>query len=141
MRFLLLSGLLLLISIVGCKKSSQSPQSPSLNAQVNSNWQLQLYVVGIGQVVHTTPDSVVTLSLGSGNQYTRRLNGQVYETGTYSLANVKAAYSNQLVPGISFSSAAAASDPGWLITLEKDTLTLVLNVQTDGGFLKYTRAQ
>ena len=139
MRPWLLPALILLIILAGCKKSSQAPQSASLNAELTGDWKLQYYVVGIGQVVQTTPDSVVTLNLGSDNHYTRKSNGKVYETGTYSIANVKAAYSNQLVPGISFSVTSSANDPGWLITTKQDTLTLIQNVQTDGGFLEYTR--
>ena len=136
MRPFLLS-ILALTMVLGCKKSS------SVNPLLFGDWKLKAYTWGIGQVRFTTPDSVTILSLHSDFHYERRFNDSLYDSGPYTAGNVQAAYNGSNAFGLSFirPTYSAYYEPGYLITLDKDTLILSANVAVDGGFTEYIRVK
>jgi hypothetical protein len=88
MKFLLPSGLLLLLLSVlllsgACKKTSR-------DGELYGNWKLTYYSAGgfSGIVISPGPDSVCILSLQGDHGYKRKVNGIVYEYGTYSVSDV-----------------------------------------------------
>ncbi len=141
MKFLLPSGLLLLIILSGgCKKDG------SLNGRLYGDWKLTLYYGGItGRIFRPGPDSVCILSLQGDHDYKKTVNGNLSEAGTYNVGNVKNVYTNGPASAITFK-VADTGGPSYLpyfaqlIELHQDTLYLSVN-GVDGGGFEYIRVR
>jgi hypothetical protein len=142
MKFLLPLGLLLLIILSGgCKKDG------SLNGQLYGDWKLTSYFGGItGRVSSPGPDSVCVLSLQGDHNYKKTVNGNLSESGTYSVGNVESVYTNELAPAVTFKDTNTGGPSYYpytfsqLIELHKDTLYLTIN-GIDGGGFEYIRVR
>jgi hypothetical protein len=135
MKTLLLSGLALLTCIFGgCLKNMLS------DSQLAGTWQLTTTSGGFsGRTIYSSyssPDSTYILSLQINHTYNRKLNGIVYESGTYNIMNLNSIADGKSMPAISFSG--TSSLPRQVIQLNKDSLLLYENVY-DGLEYKYLK--
>jgi hypothetical protein len=80
MRHLLFIFVLLSIAFGSCKKTIQAPSYPSFNGQ----W-LWIGTGGGVYLMKPSSDSLIILTLGSENNYTTTLNGQLVLQGTFTI--------------------------------------------------------